>query len=98
MILSFLFIPFSFSLLLQLYEKNKQKLMLGGIGKEEFSRNSSVRFNVCLFICFDGWCQVILQVLNAEERIEASKDRHNKLKASVHFHCVFRIVCLIVFV
>jgi hypothetical protein len=50
--------------IMELYEKNKHRLMLGGIGKEEFSRNS----------------EVIMQVLSVEENMEASSRRHSKLK------------------
>lgn len=52
--------------IMELYEKNKHRLLLGGIGKEEFSRNS----------------EVILQVLSAEESMDASSKRYNKLKVS----------------
>ncbi len=51
--------------IMELYEKNKNKLLLGGIGKEEFSRNS----------------EVILQVLSAEESIDKSAKRYNKIQA-----------------
>ncbi len=50
--------------ILDLYEKNKQRLMLGGIGKEEFSRNS----------------EVILQVLQVEQNMDETAQRYSKLK------------------
>lgn len=53
--------------IMELYEKNKHRLLLGGIGKEEFSRNS----------------EVILQVLSAEESMDASSKRYNKLNVDL---------------